>query len=1047
MRETGAGARVASPELKQAGRELRFQTGLGILTCMLRRSYISVALATLFFATASALTEQPWFVHTWQSDEGLPDNTVIGVDQSQDGFLWVVTYNGLVRFDGLGFREFPLQLPGIKAGMNRGFCADRSGRIWVASDPGVLVCLEQGKLSAPVTPGENAPSKSPRMVVEDGEGAIWVSYKDAPLMRIKDGKVRTYTNEDVLGQSTEGAIPLAVDQQGELWFFAQGRIGVFRKDRFVILGKTSLPFKCICAARGGGVWLGSDTSLARYTEAGGLSEPVNMSAEITRAELITCIEDRAGRIWLGTRFAGLFCLDGTDFKKVGMFQQPVLCLKEDRDGTIWVGTRGGGLKQVTPKIAELMSTSENTVFSGVQSLCKDTKGRLWAINWNQGKVLCGEGGAWIPLSPREGWTLRFATCVAAEPGGGIWIGTQQNGLFLWRDGAVICHFSATNGLAGNEVRAIRTTPAGAVWIGGRVAEGPEPFLHCWTEGQFQRFALPSETGAIMAIEVDASGDCWIATSSGHLLRIRGARLTDETPTLLAEPFQIRTLLATPDSSLWIGFGGRGLGRLKGGQFTRCRREQGLPDDYISQILADGKGRLWLAGNRGLFSLSEKDWEAFAEGRAPQLQSVAFQKKEGMPGLIASFDAWPNAFRDAEGRLYFAMQSGVATLYPDAVGENPLPPKVVIDRVSANGKVVALYGASGDARSGAGTFSPVELGQAGAHLHLAPGRRQVEIDFTAPVFRMPESIRFKYQLQGLDREWIEAGTRRSVLYSQLAPGHYRFQVIACNRDGVWNEQGASLGLTIPPFWWETGWFRIGWPLCAFGFLGSLVILWLRQRQQSKTALLRMQGASERERVRISQDLHDDLGAGLTEIALLSEVVRRSREKPETVATHARRIFASSNEMIQALDEIVWSINPANDTLDKLIAFISEFAQALSGSAAIRCRLDVPANVPDWKVTTQVRHQICMVVKECLTNVIKHARAQTVTLRIRMEGKTLEVAIEDDGVGFDPGAVRDATGTHDGLSNMRRRVSSMNGTFELHAVPGQGTRVRLTLGLSQ
>jgi signal transduction histidine kinase len=392
-----------------------------------------------------------------------------------------------------------------------------------------------------------------------------------------------------------------------------------------------------------------------------------------------------------------------------------------------------------------------------------------------------------------------------------------------------------------------------------------------------------------------------------------------------------------------------------------------------------------------------------------------------------------------------MQSGVATLYPDVIKDDPLSSKVVIDRVLANGKAVALYGAIEEALPGTNASSLLELGQTGAELHLPLGRRQVEICFTAPVFTMPESIRFKYQLQGLDKEWIEAGARRPALYSQLAPGRYTFQVIACNRDGVWNEQGATLAVTVPPFWWETVWFRVGWPLCAFGLVGGLVVLGLRRRQQFKIEKLNLQQAIERVRVHIAQDLHDDLGAGLTEVALLSEVVRLNLDTPDVAEKNSRRIFASSREMTQALDEIVWSVNPANDTLDKLVAFVCEFSQAFLGSAAIPCEVDVPAVVPDLEVNAQIRHQICMMVKECLANVIKHARAKTVTLTLRLEGRSLEITVEDDGVGFDPARVKDTTGTHDGLVNLKKRLTVMNGTCELQSVRGQGTRIRLVVGL--
>jgi signal transduction histidine kinase/ligand-binding sensor domain-containing protein len=999
-------------------------------------SYKCLGLAVFLLTVLPGFATPPWFVRTWQSDEGLPDNTVIGIDQAQDGFLWVATETGVARFDGVQFREFPLLTPGLESGAIQAFCVDRSGRVWVARELGVVVCLEQGRTTVMLAPDNPPLLRRARQMVEDSEGAVWITYLDGTLVRFKDGKTRFYTTED--GLPARGATKLTVDRAGQLWFLGWGQVGVFREGRFLTLGDAA--FDLITAANDGGVWLCSNTSVARYTEASGLVEQIKLNTEVSHLGLFSFLEDRSGRLWIGTRLIGLFCLDGARLAKIDTSNQTILCMSEDREGNLWIGTRGGGMKQLSLRVAEQLTTGENARFGGIQSLCKDTTGQLWAINWNRGAVLRNRGQEWLPLSAREGWTTSYAKCVAADPQGGIWIGTQNYGVSLWRDGMVLRTLSTTNGLEENYVTAIRITPSGAVWIGGGKNKS---YLQCWENGTLQTFKLPPACGIVTAIEVDASGDCWAATSRGNLVRVRGTLVTDETHTLLSDPYPIRALLATPDNSLWIGFGGIGLGRLKAGRFTHCRREEGLHDDYISQILSDGQGRLWLAGNRGIFSLREKNWDDVVEGKDTQLHPVVYKQKDSLPGLQASCDAWPNACRDKEGRLHFAMQTGVVTLYPDAIKAEPQPPAVVLDRVLVKGKVVALYGVVEKTRTEAESSSLVELGKAGAELRLPLGRRQVEMCFTVPTFTLPESMRFQYQLQGLDKEWMEAGARRSVLYSQLAPGHYRFRVIACNRDGVWNKQGATLGLTVPFFWWETAWFRVVGSLGVFGGVVGLVILWLRRRQQFKIEKLQLQQAIERDRVRIAQDLHDDLGAGLTEVAMLSEVVRRNREKPEEVNTHAQRIFASSIEMTQALDEIVWSVNPANDTLDKLVAFVCEYAQALLGSAGIRCWLEMPDHVPDMEVSSQIRHQVCMALKECLTNVIKHAQAKKVTITIRLEGRTLAITVEDDGVGFDPARVKDATGTHDGLINLKRRLTIMNGTCDIQAAPGQGTRVHLQM----
>jgi signal transduction histidine kinase len=327
------------------------------------------------------------------------------------------------------------------------------------------------------------------------------------------------------------------------------------------------------------------------------------------------------------------------------------------------------------------------------------------------------------------------------------------------------------------------------------------------------------------------------------------------------------------------------------------------------------------------------------------------------------------------------------------------------------------------------------------LRLLPDQRQLEFTFTALSFKLPESLVFKYRLHGLDKEWVEAGRRRVASYPQVPAGDYRFQVLACSSDGVWNETGATVALTVMPNWWETTWFRVLAPLAVVGLLGGGVLLVLRRRHRRQIERLKVQQATERERVRIAQDLHDDLGAGLTEIAMLSEVVRQHCGQPQAVDTHAQRIFRSASEMTQALDEIVWAVNPTNDSLDKLVSFTCEFARAILEPAGIRCRLDLPVQVPELDLSSQIRHQLCMALKECLHNVLKHARATEVRIRIALSGRLLSVTVEDDGKGFDPAALPDRAGTHDGLANLRQRLAEIHGLCEIVSAPGQGTRVLL------
>jgi ligand-binding sensor domain-containing protein len=322
------------------------------------------------FVLLAPRVEAKWFVRTWQSDEGLPDNTVMGIDQTPDGFLWVATKTGLVRFDGLQFRDFSTQIPGLVSDTIYAMCADRKGRLWVTKEQGAIICIDQGHVTVVLVPDPLLPKRRVRMLVEDGEGSVWASIPDEGLLRIKDGKTRLYTTAD--GLPPGETVLVTVDQKGQLWFTRSGWVGIFKNERFVTMREDRLKF--ISAAADKRVWLCTGTRIVTCSETGELAGEVELKPEIVKAGVTEILGDRSGRLWVGTRLAGLYCYEGTQAVKVETSQQTILCLKEDREGNIWVGTRGGGLQQVKPRVAELLTTSQGSPFEGVQSP-RDSCGR------------------------------------------------------------------------------------------------------------------------------------------------------------------------------------------------------------------------------------------------------------------------------------------------------------------------------------------------------------------------------------------------------------------------------------------------------------------------------------------------------------------------------------------------------------------------------------------------------------------------------------------------------------------------------------------------
>jgi signal transduction histidine kinase len=389
---------------------------------------------------------------------------------------------------------------------------------------------------------------------------------------------------------------------------------------------------------------------------------------------------------------------------------------------------------------------------------------------------------------------------------------------------------------------------------------------------------------------------------------------------------------------------------------------------------------------------------------------------------------PAGCKTKDGRLLFPTLNGVAVVRPDTLDANLLAPPVLI------GKVIV----DGDVESPVVTANNREKT---ALVTVPPGKRQLEIHYTALSFSAPEKVHFKYRMDGLDSDWVDGGAKRIANYSYLPHGRYRFRVQACNNDAVWNTQGASLGLVVLPYVWQTWWF-IGAALLSGGTGIALTVRSI-EKAKSRRRFERQQQAHavERERTRIARDFHDDLGACLTHMIVLSELVKEDKARPAEVEAHAAKIAGAAQKAVRGLGTIVWAVNPRNDTLDSLVQYLSQYAHEFFEASPIACHLDLPTEAPSISLTAEVRHNLFMVVKEALNNVLKHSGASEAHLRLKLQDGVLEIQVEDNGRGFALGDV--TTSKRSGMSNMRHRIEMIGASLQIESQPGQGASVRVFL----
>ena len=444
--------------------------------------------------------------------------------------------------------------------------------------------------------------------------------------------------------------------------------------------------------------------------------------------------------------------------------------------------------------------------------------------------------------------------------------------------------------------------------------------------------------------------------------------------------------------------------------------EGLLSDEILSVFED-QGWLWMTSTKGSFRVRKHDLET--PGAA--VPCISYGKADGLESIVCSIAA-PSIAKTANNRLCFATTKGLAILDNRNTRLELSPPLVRVEHFEIDRKTMPQP-ASGE-------------------LIVPPNHGELEFRFTALDLRAPEKCRFKYKLDGSDADWINAGTLRVAHYNNVSPGRHDFHVIACNKDGIWNQEGASVFLFLRPHVWQTWWFQILVVAAIMGTAGAVVRLILWQKVKQKMALLEMQHSVEKERSRISRDIHDDLGATLTQITLLSDLAQREAGQPQKVNQYTAQISQTTRELVQAMDEIVWAVNPRNDSLPRAAGYVLQYAEKFFAGTNVRCWFDSPDELPDQSLSSETRHHLFLAAKEALNNVARHSGATEVWVRWKPLNGELQLSIEDNGKGF---AARPDAQFRNGLANMKRRMEEAGGEFELASISGKGTTVRLKLPL--
>lgn len=964
-------------------------------------------------------------IRSWQTDDGLPTNTVSSAVQTRDGYLWFGTYAGLARFDGERFNVFNADnTPAIEDGRISCLFEDPQGTLWIGHETGVITRYQNGLFEGFTLRSQTAREKV-TAIGSDETGRLWAMRANGAVDAMNDSAHLP----SLISPELPGIMSWTRSARGDIWLTENGQLARVTDGRLapMLVTTDQYPDYVLCAApsASGGAWLVSaGQGIRRWQDGRWVEDRGKYPAP--PGSVSCCLELRDGTFALGTIYAGLYLVfrDGrppVHFDQTnGLPQNWVRFLYEDREGNLWVGSGSAGLAAIHQSPFSVLNSPDQWQGRTVLSVAPGRDNSLWIGTEGNG-IYHFSSGTWTHYGEPEGLENQYVWAVNENPAGEVWAGYYwwggparlSNGRFARPDQVdtrsaqvLALETSSTSGevLVGNRDGLMQLTDNGATWL---------------------YKSEPGSSADVCAVVRGEQGVIWFGMAQGGLGRIAGEKVSIFRRQDGLSSDAVQCLLVDRDSgALWIGTADGGLNRFKNGKFAKIGAGQGIVDNAICHISDDGLGYIWLSTRHGIMQIAKAELDRCADGLNGWIYGRIYDRSYGLPTLEFTGGRQGAGCKTSDGRLWFTSSKGLITVDPSRIPSNPTPPPIIIDSFTVDAASVAF---SGGAVVGA----------------LQPDHERLEIHYAGLSFVAPSRVLFKYKLDGVDKDWIPAGDRRTAYYSHLPAGSYRFRVVGCNDDGVWNNEGATLAFTVAPFFWQTWWFLGSCALAALSAVAWLVRSLTRRRMLRRLEELERLHVIERERSRIARDIHDDLGGNLTRIAILSQPAPEKIREPHQAAKVLSGIYSVAHDGIRALDEIVWAVDPQHDTLDSLVSYMGKYAQDFLETANIRCFLDFPIELPSWPLGAEMRHNLFLAFKETLNNTLKHAAATRVHISLSFQPDAFELVVKDNGRGFDPQPQTSADGGRiaggHGLPNLAQRLAAIGGRCEIKTSAGEGTRV--------
>jgi len=966
--------------------------------------------STILFALNPGTSIDEYGHRLWTNENGLPQNSILAITQTRDGYLWLGTQAGLVRFDGVSFHVFSSKNSPIKNNDVLALAIDHEDNLWIGTFGAGITRYKDGKFTN-FGSKEGLTDEVVRCLFVDWRGILWIGTRTSGIFAFQNGSFLHYSSKDGLANNFVRSI--AEDAHGNLWIGTENGLSRFRDRKFTTFttedGLTNNSIRSIFKDTIDQLWIATDTGLT-LCENGHFTNAIQ-DGQLLSQSVRFITEDHDRNIWVATD-AGLDRIQNGKLSRASqsesLITDPIVALFEDREGNFWIGTDGGGLLQLKDPKFRNFGSSEGLPASTVYSVVQDHEGAIW-IGTRASGLYRWKGEEKKFFTTADGLVANTIFALYEDPDGDLWVGTRGGGISRIHGGHVT-DFKLQKELSSLTVRCILKVRDGSYWIGTNSG------LNRWKDGAIASYSTKDGLSHdfIHCLMEDKNGILWIGTFRG-LSFWKDGKFQKVTGSEKLATTSVWSLHEDPDGALWASTYGGGLFYIQNGKITEFSVQDGLFEDTILSMLPDNAQNFWMNTYHGIFKVSKQELLDVIHGKIKRVHSTVFDAGDGMKSSEGVGGVQPSSWKTASGQLLFLTVKGIVQIDPNKIETNPLPPPVRLEEI--------FYDGAG--------ISPALAGQ----MDLPPGNGDLEFHYTALSFVAPEKVRFRYQLLGFDKDWVDAGSRRVAFYTKVPPGKYRFHVIASNNDGRWNETGVSMAFQVKPHFYQTYWFYTFWALGGIAAIYGIFRLRLRRIRTQFSAVLE-------ERNRISRDIHDTLTQDFTAVVLQLETAEITlAEHPEMTKDALQRARELARSGLQESRRFVHALRPAPLEHSDLIAALSVVtAQALGGSGI---EFEVRVIGKKRVLAQRVEDNLLRITQEAMANVVKHSHSKKVHVDMIYRTLGVDLRIQDNGCGYDTVQRKDSGDGGFGIISMKERAAQMRGKVGIVTAPGKGTEITVSV----